>query len=150
MGLPKQLIPYPAFGLDTSIFIYHFEAHSTYLPITQEIFSNISKGEKSAFTSTITIMEINVRPLQLGRQDIARKYEAVLVNYPHLYLVDINRNVARQAAQLRALFRLRPADALQIAACLCANVPVFITNDQRLTRVKDRIKIVLLDELMNS
>jgi predicted nucleic acid-binding protein len=148
MGLPKQLISYAAFGLDTSIFIYHLEAHPTYLPLTQEIFSCIARGEKPAVTSTITLMEIIVRPLQLGRQGIARKYEALLTNYPHLTLVEIDRDVARQAAQLRAEYQLRPADALQVAACLCYQMPVFITNDPHLARLTPRIQVIILDDLL--
>jgi hypothetical protein len=41
-------------------------------------------------TSTITLLEISVRPLSLNREDIARKYEALLVNFPNLDVVDID------------------------------------------------------------
>ncbi len=148
MGLLKQLIPYAAVGLDTSIFIYHLEAHPNYLHLTQEIFSCIARGEKQAITSTITLMEIIVQPLKLGRKDIARKYEALLSNYPHLSLVDIDRPIARQAAQLRAEYQLRPADALQVAACMGYHMPVFITNDHQLARLRPMIQVVILDDLV--
>jgi predicted nucleic acid-binding protein len=148
MGLPERLAGFPVFGLDTSLFIYHLEAHPTYLPLTQAIFSSVARGEKQGVTSTITLMEINVKPLQLGRQDIARKYEALLANFPNLSIIDIDRDVARQAAQLRADFQLRPADALQTAACLCCGIPVFITNDRRLARLSERIQVAVLDDLL--
>ena len=147
MGLPKQLTSFTKFGLDTSIFIYHLEAHSTYVSITQEIFDCIISGQKHAVTSVITLMEINVRPLQLGRKDIARQYEALLCNYPHLTILDVNREVARRAAQLRTDFNLRPADALQVAACICGDAQVFITNDKRLKRLEP-IKVTILDDLI--
>lgn len=147
MGLPKQLTPFAIFGLDTSIFIYHFEAHPVYGSITQEIFDCILKGEKQAVTSIITLMEINVRPLQLGQKDIAREYEALLCNYPHLSILDVDREVARRAAQVRAEFNFRPADALQVAACISGGAQVFITNDKRLNRL-EFIKIAILDDLI--
>ncbi len=145
MGLPKELDSYDIFGLDTSIFIYHLEAHPTYLPYTQQIFASILSGQKRAVTSTISLVEINVQPLQLGREDIARKYEALLVNFPYLRIADIDRRVARQAARLRAAYQVHPADALQIAACQLHGAQVFITNDKRLSSLKLPLAIAILD-----
>jgi predicted nucleic acid-binding protein len=144
--LAKKLAEYPLICLDTSIFIYHLEAHPVFSPLTQEIFSGVEQGNWSAVTSTITLMEINVHPFQLNRPDIARKYEALLVNFPNLTIVDIDREIARRAAQLRAEFRIRPADALQVAAGLVHKAGVFITNDQALERLKPLIKIVILKD----
>src|SRR5450759_2050956 len=135
-------------GLDTSLFIYHFENHPVYSPLTQELFSGIEMGERKGITSPITLMEIIVRPLALGRQDIARKYEALLVNFPNLAMVDLDRDVIRQAARLRADYRLRPPDALQVSACLLSGAEVFITNDRQIERLKDILDIVILDDLL--
>jgi predicted nucleic acid-binding protein len=148
MGSVKQLTPYRTIGLDTSIFIYHMEAHPDYLQITHEILSRMEQRKFQAFTSAITLMEINVRPLKLGREDIARKYEALLTNYPNLTIVDIDRDVARLAAKLRAGFNLRPADALQAAACLSRRAEAFITNDQNLKRLEKVFPVFLLNELI--
>jgi predicted nucleic acid-binding protein len=147
MGLPPRLKPYACLGLDTPAFIYHLEANPAYLEVTQPIFSAIASGQVQSVTSVITLMEINVRPLQLGREDIARKYEALLVNYPHLKIVAIDRAIVRQAARLRASHRLRPADALQAAAALLHGAQVFITNDRQLTRLQPLIDVLILDEL---
>jgi predicted nucleic acid-binding protein len=147
MGLPQRLKSYACIGLDTPIFIYHLEANPAYLPVTQAIFSRVASGQQQAVTSVITPMELNVRPLQLGREDIARKYEALLVNYPHLQIVDIDRAIVRQAARLRVSHRLRPADALQVAAALLHGAQVFITNDRQLTRLQPLIEVIILDDL---
>ncbi len=145
MGFDERLSPYSILGLDTSVFIYHLEAHPVYLPYTQSIFNWIASGQKQAVTSTITLMEINVRPLQLGREDIARQYEAVLANFPNLAIADIDRDVARQAARLRADYGIRPADALQVAACLVYDAQVFVTNDKRLARLHPVIEVAVLE-----
>jgi predicted nucleic acid-binding protein len=144
--LTEKLAGYPLIGLDTSVFIYHLEANPAFSLLTQEIFSGVEEGDWSAVTSTITLMEINVHPFQLNRSDIARKYEALLVNFPNLSIVDIDREIARRAAQLRAEFRIRPADALQVAAGLVHKAGVFITNDQQLKRLKPLIEIVILKD----
>jgi predicted nucleic acid-binding protein len=148
MGTLNQLIAYRTIGLDTSVFIYHLEAHPDYQKITHNILFMIEDRKFKAFTSAITLMEINVRPLKLGRDDIARKYEALFINYPNLSIVDIDRDVARLAAKLRAGFNIRPAGALKAAACLAKGSKAFITNDHTLKRLEALFPVFLLDDLV--
>jgi predicted nucleic acid-binding protein len=147
--LTGRLKTHHSIGLDTSIFIYHLENHPRYRAMTSEILDSIERGERTAFTSTITLMELTVRPWKLGREDIAREYEAILVHFPNLQITAIDRGVARQAARLRAQYNLRPPDALQVAACVCCGVTAWITNDSGLTRLKPLIDIIILDECVN-
>jgi predicted nucleic acid-binding protein len=147
--LRERLGPISIVGLDTAIFIYHFERHPRYFSLTQKIFSGIEAGLRKGVTSTITLMEIIVKPLALGRHDIARKYEALLVNFPNLDIVDLDRNVIRQAARLRAEFRIRPPDALQASASLLYGAEVFITNDGLLKRLQDKLEVIVLDDFID-
>jgi predicted nucleic acid-binding protein len=142
----ERLSRYTVIGLDTSIFIYHLEGHPRYLPLTQELLAGIQAGRQMAVTSTVTIMELTVRPWQVGRPAVAREYEALLVHFPHLTLADVTRDVARQAAQLRARFRLRPADALQVATAVVCGARAFVTNDRRLARLAPQLDVILLDD----
>jgi predicted nucleic acid-binding protein len=144
--LSERLRLYPRVGLDTSIFIYHFEENPAYCALTREILSSIERGERQGITSTISLMEIIVQPLSLGRVDIARKYEALLVNFPNLEMIDIDREIIRRAAQLRAKYRIRPPDALQTSTSLVHRAVAFITNDQRLKRLKDELDVIILDD----
>lgn len=144
--LTQRLASYPLIGLDTSIFIYQFEAHPIYQPLAHELLTGIENRKWFAITSVISLLEINVQPLSLGRQEAARQYEALLVNYPNLKIVDIDRDIARNAAQLRAEYKLKPADALQISACVSHGCKVFITNDHALVRLSPIVEIVLLDD----
>jgi predicted nucleic acid-binding protein len=145
--LSKRLGSFSIVGLDTTLFIYHFERHPDYSPLTEELLSEIERGVRKGVTSTITLMEIIVKPLSLGRNDVARKYEALLMNFPNMEVVDLNRDVIRQAARLRAEYRLRPPDALQASACLLGGAEAFITNDHQLDRLKEKMDIVILDDL---
>ena len=144
--LDERLAGHTLVGLDTPVFIYHFEAHPRYLPVTQDLLAGVQAGRWSAVTSTVTIMEVAVRPWQLDRPAVAREYEVLLSYFPNLDVVDITRDVARRAAQLRADYRLRPADALQVAAALLHGATAFVTNDRLLARV-DALAIIFLDEL---
>lgn len=142
----KQLVNHNIVGLDTGIFIYHFEAHPRYLPLTQKLLTGVQAGQWTAITSIITVMELTVHPWQMGRSSVAREYEALLIHFPNLTLVDVNRDVARRAAQLRAHYNVRPADALQVATALLEGATTFVTNDRKLTRLSQEIEIIVLDD----
>ncbi len=135
-------------GIDTPVFIYHLEAHPLYSSMTHEIFSSMENGKWTGITSAITLMEINVHPWQVGREDVARKYEALLVNFPNLSIVSVDRDVARIASQLRARFGVRPPDALQVAASLVAGAKLYLTNDRRLSILQSLIEVVVLDDYL--
>jgi predicted nucleic acid-binding protein len=144
----ERLKPYKILGLDTSIFIYHFEAHPTYLPLTQALLSTIESGRHAGVTSGITLLEIIVKPLADGHHDIARKYETLISHFPNLNLINLGREVIRQAARLRAEYKIRTPDALQVAAGLTYGMEAFITNDVRLKRLKDTVDIIVLDDFI--
>lgn len=147
MGIAERLARHTILGLDTSVFIYHLEAHPRYLPLTQALLTGVQAGRWLAVTSTVTLMELTVRPWQIDRPAAAREYEAVLAHFPHLTLADVTRDVARRAAQLRAGYRLRPADALQVATALVHRATAFVTNDRQLARLGPALDIVVLDDL---
>jgi predicted nucleic acid-binding protein len=132
-------------GLDTSVFIYQFEGKPPEADVTTEVFRLIQTGMPSAVTSVITIAELMVQPLQRGLLNVADDYEQRLIQYPHLEIVDIDLQTARLASSLRATYRLRTPDALQIAACLAARATAFLTNDTALRRVRE-LEILMLSE----
>ena len=143
------LPPASILGLDTSILIYHFEAHPLYSPLTDELLSGVEAGRWKAVTSVIALMEISVRPIQSKHQNVARQVEALLANFPHLEIVEIDRSVSRMAARLWAEFHLRPPDALQAAACLQGGCQTFITNDRRLEKLCPILGIMILDDYLS-
>jgi predicted nucleic acid-binding protein len=145
-GIEQQLADHDIIGLDTSVFIYHLEAHPRYLPVTTQLLNGVYAGHRQAVISTAALMELTVHPWRSNRSDVARQYEALLVNFPHLRLVDVTRDVARQAAQLRAGFNLRPADALQVATALVCQATAVITNDKQLSCVEPLLAVMLLDD----
>ncbi len=144
--LSEQLAKHTSIGLDTSVFIYHIEAHPRYLSLTRDLLAGVEAGRWNAVTSTVTIMELTVHPWRLNRPAVARAYEALLIHFPHLTLADVTRDVARRAAQLRAHYRIRPADALQVAAALVHGATAFVTNDRTLARLSPVLAVVILDD----
>ncbi len=134
-----------AVGLDTPLFIYHLEDVAPYAAVTGAILASLVEAEFLGVTSVISLMEITVQPLARGLIDVATEYESAISRLPNLTVAAITRSAARQAAELRAAYRIRPADALQMGACLTHGATGFITNDRDLTRVRELDVLVLAD-----
>jgi predicted nucleic acid-binding protein len=147
-SVADRLSRHERIGLDTSIFIYHFELHPIYQPLTAQVLDGVASGRWHALTSTITLMELTVLPWRQGRRRAAQAYEALLANFPNLEIVDIDREAARRAAQLRAEFNLRPADALHIGAAIVSGATVWVGNDRAHQRVSKEIEVVVLEEVV--
>jgi predicted nucleic acid-binding protein len=144
----RRLAEHTIIGLDTSIFIYHLEAHPRYRSLTQELLAGVQSGRQTAITSVVTVMELTVRPWQLGQAAVAREYETLLLHFPHLVLADVTRDVARRAAQLRARYNVRAADALQAATAMLNGATAFVSNDRKLARLTRELEIVLLENFV--
>lgn len=112
-----------------------------------DVLRAMADGQFAGITSILTLLEIGVKPLRLGRPEVADAYEALLQNVSNLGIVDLDARSARIGAELRAAYSLRTPDSLQIAACLAHGAEAFMTNDRRLRRVKE-LDIVVLDDFV--
>ena len=116
--------------IDTSVWIYHFEQNPKLAPAAGRVIENLEAGKFRGVASALTLLELTVRPLQLGRQDVADDYEVLLGYFPNLELQPISREVLLEAAGLRARYRLRTPDAIQIATGLRYGATLAVTNDE--------------------
>jgi len=142
----ERLTGHSHVGLDSCVLIYHIERHPTYLPFTQALLGSIEAGHLTAVVSILALMEVTVRPWQLQRSDVVRDYEEILTHFPNLTISDVTRDIAHQAARLRAQYCLRPADALHVATALTHGATAFVTNDRQLTHLRENVQIVLLED----
>lgn len=145
----QRLASHQLVGLDTSVFIYHLEANQQYLPLTQQVLTSVETGQCGGIVSVVTLMELTVHPWRVNRVDIARQYEVLLIHFPNLVLVDVTREIARRAAQLRAKYNVRPADALQVATAMVSKATLWISNDKKLKRLEPEIEVVILNDYVD-
>ncbi len=136
---------HPFVGLDTSVFIYYYEEVQEYLPATQALFERLEAGSFAAVTSVVTLTELITQPLSRRQYGLAGRYTSALRRFPNLELVDISVDMAYRAGQMRARYRLRTMDALQVSSVLEAGATGFITNDRRLQRIQDLDVLILAD-----
>lgn len=134
MGLLTELGQGPV-ALDSSIFISFIEEHPRFLPVVAPVFSAVAAHDVAAVTSSITLLEVLVRPLQANLPALAAEYEQILTHSSGITLIPLDLALLRRAAHLRASSGLKTPDALQLAAALQASCSVFLTNDERIPQV---------------
>ena len=140
---------YKIVGIDTSPFIYHFQREAVYSKVTIALFNAVENGLIRAVTSMITLMEILIKPMIEGNVKVAEEYKILLQTFPNLSLRAIDHKVASRAADLRANYRIRAPDALQLGAAIEEGAEAFVTNDERLSKVKD-VSVLILKSFLAS
>ncbi len=136
---------YRIVAIDTAAFIYHLEENEKYLPFTNVLFEMIETGKIRGVTSTITLMEVLVKPKRDRNEEAVEEYKFILQTFPNLKIKSIDAKVAEKAAEIRAEYGIRPPDALQVGASLVNNAEAFITNDKKLKKLKET-EIIIMKE----
>jgi predicted nucleic acid-binding protein len=134
--------------IDTSVWIYHFEQNLTFGEAAGYVIEQLEAGRFRGVASELTLLELIVKPLQLGRQDAADDYETFLTYFPNLDLEPISRAILLEAAVLRARYRLRTPDAIQLATALKSGATLAITNDETWKHIAG-IETLLLTDLLS-
>jgi predicted nucleic acid-binding protein len=85
-------------------------------------------------TSVMTLGELLVQPTRVGDQMMVQSYRRILRG-PGITILPFLENAAEAFARVRLDKTVRPPDAIQLATTAVAACDLFLTNDERLTRV---------------
>jgi predicted nucleic acid-binding protein len=118
---------------DTNLFIYLLEDVSPQSDRVAEVRQRMLERADELITSTLTLGEVLVKPAEQGNEPLRQRYEDVLSRTARLIAFD--RETARRYAQIRRNRSIRPPDAIQLACAAQVGVDLFITNDDRLSRL---------------
>lgn len=138
--LPADTVP--LVGLDTMVFVYHFEANEDLGSASTELFRRVEGGRARAVCSVLSRLEVLVVPKREGRDDLCRTYREVFEAFPHLTVQPIDSKIADRAADLRAGHNLRTPDALHLATAIEAGADLFVTEDRRLPSEIDGMRLL--------
>ena len=70
-----------------------------------------------------------------------------LIETTNMEIVEINQEIAKKAAQIRAEYKeFKAMDALQLATACLSGCDLFLTNDKQLKQFKE-IKCITVEEL---
>ena len=126
---------------DTNLFIYLIEEFGDLSKRVINLRNRMVERGDELYTSTLTVGEILIKPLEAGDEALARRYESALLQGAIVIPFDVEP--ARLYASIRKDRTIRAPDAIQLACASQARVDLFITNHERLsTKSIPRIQFV--------
>jgi predicted nucleic acid-binding protein len=146
MGL-TEIIKDKTVFIDTAPLIYYIEdSNRSYSDVLDIFFEMNLKMQVQLMTSTISLLEVLVIPLKTNNTGLADKYKYLLCQSNTFKLWGMDVEISSKAAALRAKYRLKTPDAIQIATAICHFSDYFLTNDKQL-KIVDELNVLILDEL---
>ena len=119
--------------LDTCVLIYFLEGHELFGRQAKEIMEKVESDAIKASISALTITELLTGPYRSKNEILALEYHALLYYFPNLQIVDINLDIAIEAARIRGNYEFATPDSLLLATAFQVKADVFVTSDKRLS-----------------
>lgn len=133
-------------GLDTTPLIYFTVENQTYIEVIDPFFKALGNGELMVITSVITLLEVLVRPIRDGNLILAQRYREFLLNTNSVTTHFLSQKIAEEAARIRATYKIRTPDSIQMATAISVGASFFLTNDTHLPTLPN-LKTLVLDDL---
>lgn len=133
-------------GLDIAPLIYFTEENPSYLALVAPFFQATDRGEFSVVTSIMTLLEVLVGPVRAGDEQLAQRYRNFLLDSENLTPILLTREIAEEAARLRAFYNIRTPDAIQMATAIVGKASFFLTNDAKLPSLPN-LQVLVLENL---
>lgn len=125
----EALPPDSLIAIDSAPLIYWLEEHPRWGGAYAGLLEGIAEGRWRGQISTVTLAEVVTGPLAQGREQLAERYAAILSDPANLALVSLTPAIAMGAARLRARYRLRLPDAIQLATALHGGAVALVSHD---------------------
>ena len=133
--------------LDTNTLIEAIEGRTETSSTLASLLKSTRRTPAIFVTSELTVGEILVKPLQMGRRDLVEDYDALLRSGDLMDVVPISRQILTDGASIRARHPgVKLLDAIHLATAIATRCKFFLTNDRRLKSVDD-VKMVGLSAL---
>ena len=117
---------------DTNLFVYLVEDRGTRADQVVALRQWMIERGDELLTSALTLGEVLVKPMEAGDEELMHQYEHAIG--AGATVLPFDDRAARHFADIRRDRTIRPPDAIQLASAAAANVDLFVTNDDRLSR----------------
>ena len=144
MGLIEKLKGKRVY-FDTNIFIYVIEGSTEYQKIIDELTKSIIQKEFEAHTSYITLTEILPPLVKRGDNDIISGTIEFIRGKGFFHLSNASEEVCLQAGFLRGELGMKTPDAVHVATAINQGCSQFLTNDAGIRVPKNMQRILLPD-----
>ena len=135
--------------VDTAPFIYFIEGNSNNLQYHEKVKRFFEYGydnERKFVSSVITMEEYFVFPYRNKAHSLIDMFNR-LIAATDMEIVEINQEIAKKAAQIRAEYKgFKAMDALQLAVACLSKCDLFLTNDKQLRQFRE-IKCIIVEDL---
>ncbi len=119
---------------DTNLFIYLFEENPEWSPLVVDLRRKMRARRDELVTSWLTVGEVLTKPKESGDSILEKSYYNFFSGGA-VELIAFGSEAARRYAEIRSREKIRPADAIQLACASAGGVDLFVTNDNRLSRL---------------
>ncbi|MDD4562742.1 MAG: PIN domain-containing protein, partial [Syntrophomonadaceae bacterium] len=137
--------------LDTNTIIYFLDGVSDFADLLAPLFEMIELGQIKANVSVISEAELLVKPYRDNIQDALEVIKFFLDEFPNLKVISVSREIADQAAKIRADLGIKLPDAIILATALQNQCDLLLGNDLSLMRIATKyLPTVLLNDYINT
>ena len=141
MGLAKAPILPQTIAIDTNILISAFNNPQGN---SGELLDKIINSPTQVFISTLVFEEFLVKIYREKLEKDITLYEDFLTAGGLFTVVDMNRQIAKKAAQVRSNTNIKAPDAIHIATAIESKAKAFFTSDKRIPRKIENLTISII------
>ena len=120
--------------VDSAPLIYHLENNAQFAYRFAGLYLSAAAGRLRMALTTVTLAEVLSGPFKHGRDALAKQLEAALREHS---IYPLSASIAVESARLRARYRLKLPDAIQLATALEINAYALVTHDRDFSNVED-------------
>ena len=117
---------------DTNLFIYLMEEYGEHSRRTRALALRMRARNDLLFTSTLSLGEVLVKPLEENQTGLVARFEEILER--RAVLIPFDPEAAKVYASVRRDRSIKIADAIQLACAAKEKVDLFVTNDEHLSQ----------------
>lgn len=140
------ILPADIIGLDTNIFISAFNKGDVLGKKAIELLDEIKQNSPRVYISVLVFQEFLVKIFAGGLEKDAALYEDFITAGGFFTPVDVDREIARKAAKIRAEYpNVRTPDAIHLATALSAGVKTFFTFEKKLPKKISNLQIKVIE-----
>ena len=116
------------------LFIYLLEKNPLYFKTVQRVLERSYERNDQLFTSYLTLGEVMAGSANSPVPRLAEEIRSLMNEMGFSYLPFVERSVA-PFAHLRAVHRVKPADAMNLASAAAAGIDLFLTGEKNLFKL---------------
>lgn len=144
--LKKDLADHKRIGIDTTVFIHHFEADEL-SDLTALLLARVQDGHCTGIVSALTVAELLAKPMESGVESLADLYRLLFHEMPHLQTVALDQEVAFRSAAVKAEQGFSLVDSILLATALESGATAFVTDRAEISEARG-LQVILLGEYL--